>query len=290
MKFRDKQDAQAFVIEVGQLDLISRVDAKHSPSDEMLELFLKSRRKLVPRLKNFRKSQMTKGQWRDKRFEMMKGIKTFHRSTEGKRFHRNLSRFIVSRDTFSSGLFKRESYDPHLLEDVSSFLKSLSSLKTHYYIEHEYYHPLEEEVDFLIFGEGFLPMIERVEKSILGSGECTSEDIDFLIKLIEPKAIITEIAQYLSVPTDDVEAVVKKLKAKNPDMTFEIMWDKDMIRSVCEATGQIRSFADQSGKTEAGVEKIWSETRDDLLKQGKKEGDDSFFPILVSIVKKKLKI
>ena len=61
--------------------------------------FIKKRRGLVSRLKDMQKSGKTKAQWRTGRWKIMRGIKRFHRSTEGKRFHRQLGRFLATRDT-----------------------------------------------------------------------------------------------------------------------------------------------------------------------------------------------
>lgn len=54
-------------------------------------------------------------------------------------------------------------------------------------------------------------------------------------------------------------------------------------------TPMIKTFASKSGKSVNAVEKIWKETKQELLDSGKhKEGDENFYPILVSIIKKKL--
>lgn len=51
----------------------------------------------------------------------------------------------------------------------------------------------------------------------------------------------------------------------------------------------IKSLSDKSAKNVDQVEKIWKDTKKDLLKD-KDPKDPSFFPVLVSIVKDKLGI
>ena len=55
-------------------------------------------------------------------------------------------------------------------------------------------------------------------------------------------------------------------------------------------SGQISGLASKSGKSVDAVEKIWNNVKSGLKKSGKSESDDNFFAILVSVVKKKLKI
>jgi hypothetical protein len=66
--------------------------------------------------------------------------------------------------------------------------------------------------------------------------------------------------------------------------------DQYILINLVEAANIIKSFADKSGKSIKEVEKIWDDTANELKKQGRKEDDDSFYPVLVTILKKKLKI
>ena len=52
----------------------------------------------------------------------------------------------------------------------------------------------------------------------------------------------------------------------------------------------ISSFAEKSGKSKEEVERLWDETKQKLIDNGAKESADNFYPILVSILKKKLNI
>lgn len=51
----------------------------------------------------------------------------------------------------------------------------------------------------------------------------------------------------------------------------------------------VKSFADKTGKSIDQVEKIWKDSKSELMKD-KATSDPSFFPVLTSIVKRKLGI
>ena len=89
--------------------------------------------------KSFRRSQLQKHNWRAYRSAYMKGIKAFHRSTRGKRFHRWLSQYLAYK--------YRPGY--HFQYKKEEAIKALSSLITHLAIESEYYHSLLEHVEIL---------------------------------------------------------------------------------------------------------------------------------------------
>ena len=57
MKFNSKEDIKLFLIEAGRFDLVSKVTDAYSPSDDLLEIIIKKRKKSVPSLKNFKKSR-----------------------------------------------------------------------------------------------------------------------------------------------------------------------------------------------------------------------------------------
>lgn len=204
MKFLSRESAQLFLLEIGRADLVSSALESFVPDSDLYELFIKGRRALVPKLKNFRRSQAGKAGWRKSRYKHMKGIKSYHKSTEGKRFHRNLGRFIASRE-LKSGRYKREALDSILVTEVSDFLKALSSLKTHIFIELDYYHPVDEEVDLHIFLEEAIPVISRVEKALIDGTEILEDDLDFLISLINPNDLLIEISELYKKPLKTVE-------------------------------------------------------------------------------------
>lgn len=210
MKFNSKEDAQLFLTEINRIDLISTVKEDFVPSDEMIEEFIKRRKKLVPGLRNFRKSQQTKQQWRKNRFKMLRGIRRFHKSTKGKRFHRALGKFIATRDFSDKTLLgkrkpnREEAYNFH---EVSDILKLLSSIRTHTWIEFDYYLPLQEMVDWQIFAEEMVPEIDRIEVSLIRHGDVINlkEELDFLFRLCDEKVLFDELEKVLGSSFEDIQ-------------------------------------------------------------------------------------
>lgn len=216
MKFATLEDKRLFLLEVERPQLIGEVSEEWKPSQELVELFFKRRRELVGKIKNFRKSQNTKQQWRKDRYKMMTGIKRFHRSTAGKQFHRSIGRFIATRESLST---------ENMLESVS-VLKALSSLKTHSFIEVDYYMSLSEYVDYLIFLEELIPTVDRVEKAILNfSFDIEPDDEEFLIRTTEAASIWRQLADQAGKTVEEVEQAWEQVKQEL--ITQDITEDED---------------------------------------------------------------
>lgn len=212
MKFKSMLDKKQFILETTEnessgvdiyLSLKEADNKDWVPSEEIVELFLKRRKELVGKLKNFRKSQVTKGQWRKNRYKMMKGIKSFHKSTKGKQFHRSMSRFLINRrDSFLK--------NPFLSNEA---LKALSSLETHLYIENDYYLPsVLDNVDRDLLLEELIPTINRVKQAIFKEKSISNSDNEFLLRVIDQNFLITAIATKYSVPIVEVENKMGLLK------------------------------------------------------------------------------
>jgi hypothetical protein len=198
---------ELFLSEIGQLDLLGQVDESYQPSEELLELFIKRRKPLVGAIKDFRRSQKTKEAWKKSRWKFLRGMKRFHNSTEGKRFHRNMSRFLSSRyfhPTMKSIINRdREQSDKesrHVKEDLNIFdlaeiLKALTSSKTHMLIELEYFMPLTEEVEYWSFLDEILPALDVIEKKLWLSERLDDWDLEVLFRLTEKKELIKALVE-----------------------------------------------------------------------------------------------
>jgi hypothetical protein len=185
MKFKSLLDKKSFLIEIEEFKLATDIDDSWVPTQELIELFVKKRKELITRLKDFRKQQTSKDIWREKRYKIMKGIKRFHKSTKGKRLHRAIGRFIST----------REEYDAHDITQVAELLKALCSAKTHLFIECEYYIPVDEYVDYLIFMEEFFITVNRTIQNVLEFNfDIDSDDHEFLLRVTDENAIIRGIA------------------------------------------------------------------------------------------------
>ena len=168
IKFKNEHDKSMFELEVG-----------NNPTEEMVESFIKSRKTLVKKLVDFRKSQDQKSSWRQNRFKLMKGIKKWHKSTLGKRFHRQLGRFIATRVSKNEDFNRMET------------LKAITSLRTHLYIEGCYYRDLESDTDFNLLFEYSLPLLLSVEQKILEhvSEDLTIDEAELILRLVDESEV-----------------------------------------------------------------------------------------------------
>lgn len=224
IKFHNKSDETMFNKELTEVRKLEK-DASLTEGD-----FIKKRKAVVRRVKNFRKSQDQKGNWRANRWKIMKGIKTFHKSTAGKNFHRNLGRFISTRDF--SKLTYRESRE---------LLKPIVSSLQHAYIEFDFYQSVTEAIEYELF-------------------------------------------------TDEMFVEVSKVLSKIHNEETDYEDEAEMLIRIVETAELVKSFASESGKTVAEVEKLWNKAKASAKKQGKTEDDDGFFKLVVGILKKMLKI
>jgi len=90
IKFNSESDRLQFLLEVGK-----RIDEKETTDDH--KSFIKHRTFVVPLLKDFRRSQAAKRAWTVNKLDYTFGLRNWHHSLEGRRFHRNLGRFLSSR-------------------------------------------------------------------------------------------------------------------------------------------------------------------------------------------------
>jgi len=170
MKFRNEVDEKLAQIELAESGLSS------------MEEFLKKRRDLEIELTNWERSQAQKQNWREYRWKYMRGIQKFHRSTAGKKFHRQLGRFLATRDFSDLSYLKRASTIEKVVECVDLLVPLLSSL-THALIEKRYYESnLSEEVDYNVFLEILITKIRDVLNWLLG--ESDELDTEFFAAII----------------------------------------------------------------------------------------------------------
>ena len=97
----------------------------------------------------------------------MTGVKKWHRSVEGKRFHRSLGRFLATRIPREGtlGLKYRSAFES--LTNQSDALKAISSVRTHLYIDLDYYNTsIQEDVDILEFINYSIPLLNEVEAKV----------------------------------------------------------------------------------------------------------------------------
>lgn len=232
MKFSNKLDLELFLSEVDRLDLLGQVDESFDPSQELLELFIKRRKPLVGAIKDFRRSQSTKEQWRQKRWRFMKGIKRFHNSVKGKRFHRNMGRFLSTRyfhpqmksiigDDQESSMQGSRMKEGLNIYDLAEILKAINSAKTHIFIELERYFPLQEEIEYWEMMDEIFPGIDRVEKRLWLGEELEKEDLEILFRLTEKKELVKAFAESCNFDCEKIENFWDEFEEKNKDKLDE---------------------------------------------------------------------
>lgn len=172
-------------------------------SGSLKDMFIRNRKELVGRMKNYKKSKAAEKGWKGKHHTYLKGIKRFHRSTRGKKFHRLLGRYLSGR--LMARRMKSESfYDLGI---------ALSSVMTHALLEKAYYMPdLTENIEYEEFAEFVIPEISRILLEIDNGEYDFEKHADFLLRLVHPSILIEEIAEEVKKPVDEIEELWNKLK------------------------------------------------------------------------------
>jgi len=188
MKFQTVTEVKSFLLEIGKLDECAKVTTHlYEPTNEQLDSFLKARKPLVSSLKSAKKSGSQKYNWLKNRTKIMRGIARFHRSADGKKFHRKLGRFLATRVTES----KNESF-----YDKNDSLIALNSLKQHLLIELSYYKPVLEAVETEVMILDYaLPLIKNIEESILINRDSTNEELIFLLDMVSRKHFVDSLSE-----------------------------------------------------------------------------------------------
>lgn len=180
MRLRSDADKLSLLSEVNRIDLLDSDEIPSSIFEELVE----TRRQLLEKMKDFRKSQTQKANWRRHRWKYLKGIKKFHRSTDGKKFHRTLARYLATRivENFCQNRFE---------STIDDILTAVSSARTHLYIDLGYYKPLVEEVEYSELVEYYIPLLNSVELKLIESkvGHLTDEELEALLRLIDQEVV-----------------------------------------------------------------------------------------------------
>jgi len=176
MKFRDHSDRILFLLEL-RGNLTHESIAAGITDSDINELFLKrGGREKTFDLKNFRRSQLSKHSWRSNKLGYLKGIGKFHRSLAGKKFHRDLTRFLLTRESYNK----------------IDLLKSLSSLKTHMYIDLVYYRSVDESIDYDLFVEETVELINKLESDLLSGKEPNPIDYEGLLEAMDYNTMLSD--------------------------------------------------------------------------------------------------
>lgn len=189
MKFHNVLDAQKFLIEIGKLNEAMTVDSVYEPTNEEISAFISIRSPLVSKIKDHRQASASKANWRQNRYKIMRGIKSFHSSVEGKRFHRKLGRFLATRIT-------REKATNESVFEMHEALVGLNSLRQHLIVELGYFHNLYEqiEVEELVVDYA-VPMLSSIETKVLKGEELDSDEWSFLMDMVSKNHLVSALSE-----------------------------------------------------------------------------------------------
>jgi hypothetical protein len=165
MKFHSKADLVLFKDEIGK-----SIDEDLQPRDHTL--FVKRRSAMLPIFKSFRKSQDSKKIWSRSPIKMMKAVKDWHRSMSGRRIHKKLDRFLITK------IWNFKVGDMLGYKDRKVVQEMLDLLKQ----EQRYYRPINEEVELEILIESIeavlaLPVPKPENKNPLWTQPVKSKNV-----------------------------------------------------------------------------------------------------------------
>jgi hypothetical protein len=186
--------------------------------------FLKRRKVLLKGMKDRKKSLGTKLDWKKNRFKLMRGIKRFHKSNRGKRFHRDLGRFLATREL--KGLAYKECQE--LVVPVTACL-------THAYHELEWYMNIEDGLEYEIFIEELYDEVLEILTKLKTHEPDLSSHREFLYRVVEPDSLMAGLSERYNRPKEDIE----KLWEKEVEVTKGNMGVDDS-RFYTEAVGSLK--------------------------------------------------
>jgi len=211
VKFRSEIDEQVF-------------RSEWLKSGLSLEEFLLKRKELEAGLVDWEKSQRQKQNWRKYRWKYLKGIHGWSNSVQGKRFFRNLSRFLATREPESLlKSYQREKEKERELRGLNlrkvrenlEFLIAGLSAGVHGLIEERYYRAsVSEAVEYDLFLEEFLRKVKELLEWIFD--EVEGVDWDFWIGICKDglEKLGFEVPKQVEREGEMLEWLVRELKRK----------------------------------------------------------------------------
>lgn len=165
--------------------------------------FIQKRKGLISQLKDFRKSAQQKHNWRANRWKHLVGLRRFHRSTEGKKFHRKLGDFLANRHFGNKSSKQSENYE---------LILALSSLQTHALLESEYFMEILEACEYEEFTDYLIGEIGTLFVSLQNETFDFNEWEEFLLRLCETNAVVQSFADKTGKSVDTIEKYWKDIK------------------------------------------------------------------------------
>ena len=220
-KFRQDEDAQAFLVEIGIFENISTITKDYEPTEEQVEKFIKSRSGYSGGSKDQDKSSAQKKNWRKNKGKIKRGIKAFHKSVEGKKFHRNMGRFLATRITRDKLSDRNEAFS--ILENIE-YIKALNSAKQQLYIELDYFHALTEQAQLeTLVMDYAIPMFRSIEHKMVFNEALDADEFDFLVEMTNELQLLLELSDRINVPVEKLTEVWKSSIVKLNEEDYTLM-------------------------------------------------------------------
>lgn len=212
MKFLDTHELNLFFVESGRISKINKEDfTTYEPEVELLEGIFIKRQERKKSLGDFRKSQDTEGQWRGMKYKMLRGIRRFHRSTEGKRQHRAMARFLATREfrpTLKDGSILSMKERSELITDMDNYILSLNEF------QNNYFHPIDDHFDLVVIKTLLSDICESIVSCLISTQELTANQAEIIESLVEAGNIVNYLSDSLNKSTDEVAVIWEKEKAE----------------------------------------------------------------------------
>jgi len=146
------------------------------------EKVIRKKLQIVRKAIDRKKSRTMKDQWRRNKHKYLKGIRKWHKSTQGKRFHRALGRFNALREDIE----KQGDVIQIGFDEITEALFALSSIETHLYLELQYYeNDIEALSEFLEIVENFFEEEAKLKQILLNSYITGVILKEYLLELME---------------------------------------------------------------------------------------------------------
>ena len=201
---------------------------------------------ITKQIKNRKKSLQQKTFWRRNAYKLKMAIQKWHKSTQGKRFHRNLGNFLathLTKNDLGLGIQVNRKKQEQLnnnekvilsIDNVVQILLGLNNIKTHLILELQYFEKnteaLEEflELFFEFLNDSYNIETELLKAYITGevSLETLLEIIDIFIFFIDERQFVYEVRQIAGKENDInkeniKEEIEKDLKLLNESENIE---------------------------------------------------------------------
>jgi len=158
--------------------------------------------------KDLAAARNSKNNWRRNKNNIIKGMKKWHDSTDGKRFHRALGRFNSLRESAAINQYYKDlsagnditiSYD-----NTTDGLLALSSIETHLLLELQYYEPdFETLQEYLYIIKMFMSDVQEIKDSLLKSYKTGAMSEDLYVDMVEIIQLFLDPKSYLYVKRDE---------------------------------------------------------------------------------------